>query len=466
MAVQNKRVGFSGELAVTLRPMTSPEGPLTTDLYELNMVQAYLDRGEDKEAVFEFFVRRLPERRGFLLAAGLDDALAYLETLRFSPGEIDWLKSTNRFRGNLIDYLTAFRFTGDVHAIPEGTVCFPNEPLIRITAPLPMAQIVETRLINILHFQTMIASKAARMVLAAPGKILSDFGLRTAHGAEAGLFSARASYIAGFSSVANVLAGERYGIPIVGTMAHSFVQVHDDEMTAFENFARSRPDGVILLIDTYNTEAGARKVVELAPKLKADGIAIRGVRIDSGNLTEMAKKVRGILDAGGLKDVIILVSGGINEDVLLKMAAAKAPIDGFGIGVNLDASIDAPSLDCAYKLQDYAGKPRRKLSEGKQTWPGRKQVWRTLDAQGRMRADVLSLETDKKDGEALIVRVMRGGKRVAPVPTLAQIRERAKRELARLPEPLRRLEAGAAYPVEISAKLKALAADVDAKTRG
>src|SRR5262245_58595244 len=284
--------------------MTSPESPLTTDLYELNMVQAYLDRGEDKEAVFEFFVRRLPERRGFLLAAGLDDTLAYLESLRFSSSEIDWLKSTKRFRSNLIDYLARFRFTGDVHAIPEGTVCFPNEPLIRITAPLLEAQLVETRLINILHFQTLVASKAARMVLAAPGKILSDFGLRTAHGAEAGLFSARASYIAGFAGAANVLAGERYGIPIVGTMAHSFVQVHDDEMTAFENFARSRPEGVILLIDTYDTEAGARKVVELVPKLKADGIAIRGVRIDSGDLAAMARKVRGILDAGGLGDVI------------------------------------------------------------------------------------------------------------------------------------------------------------------
>jgi nicotinate phosphoribosyltransferase len=443
--------------------MTSPESPLTTDLYELNMVQAYLDRNEDKEAVFEFFVRRLPDRRGFLLAAGLDDALTYLEALRFSPGEIDWLKSTKRFRGNLIDYLAAFRFTGDVHAIPEGTVCFPNEPLIRITAPLPMAQIVETRLINILHFQTMIASKAARIVLAAPGKILSDFGLRTAHGAEAGLFSARASYIAGFSSAANVLAGERYGVPIVGTMAHSFIQVHNDEMTAFENFARSRPEGVILLIDTYDTEAGARKVVELAPKLKADGIAIRGVRIDSGDLSAMAKKVRGILDAGGLKDVIILVSGGINEDVLLKMAAAKAPIDGFGIGVNLDASIDAPSLDCAYKLQDYAGKPRRKLSEGKQTWPGRKQVWRSFDEQGRMRGDVLSLEDDRQDGETLVELVMRGGKRVAPASSLAQIRERAVRDLARLPEPLRRLESSVAYPVEISAKLKALAAQTDAR---
>jgi nicotinate phosphoribosyltransferase len=325
-----------------------------------------------------------------------------------------------------------------------------------------MAQLVETRLINILHFQTMIASKAARMVLAAPGKILSDFGLRTAHGAEAGLFSARASYIAGFSSAANVLAGERYEIPIVGTMAHSFVQVHGDEMTAFENFARARPEGVILLIDTYDTEAGARKVVELAPKLKADGIAIRGVRIDSGDLTVMAKKVRAILDAGGLKDVIILVSGGINEDVLQTMMAAKVPIDGYGIGVNLDASIDAPSLDCAYKLQEYAGTPRRKLSEGKVTWPGRKQVWRTSDGNGRMASDVLSLENDKLPGDTLIAPVMRGGKRIAPAPTLAQIRERAARELARLPEPLRQLKSGTDYSVTISEKLKALAAQTGA----
>src|SRR5215831_4716235 len=310
-----------------MTPLTSP---LTTDLYELNMVQAYLDHGEEKEAVFEFFVRRLPTRRGFLLAAGLEDALVYLETLRFTSSEIEWLKSTGRFRTNLLDYLAGFRFTGDVHAMAEGTVCFPNEPLIRITAPLPVAQLIETRLINILHFQTMIASKAARMVLAAPGKILSDFGLRTAHGAEAGLFSARASYISGFAGAANVLAGERYGIPVVGTMAHSFIQVHDSEIIAFEKFARARPDGVILLIDTYNTEAGARKVVELAPKLKADGIAIRGVRIDSGDHGAMARKVRAILDAGGLKDVIILVSGGINEDVLQKLVAEKAPIDGYG----------------------------------------------------------------------------------------------------------------------------------------
>jgi len=445
--------------------MTSLTSPLLTDLYELNMVQAYLDKAEDGEAVFEFFVRRLPARRGFLLAAGLADALDYLENLRFAPEEIAWLASTGRFRKNLLDYLAAFRFTGDVHAIPEGTVCFPNEPLLRVTAPLPQAQLVETRLINILNFQTLIASKAARMVLAAPGKSLADFGLRTAHGSEAGLYSARASYIAGFAGAANVLAGERYGIPIVGTMAHSYVQVHDDETQAFEDFARARPEGVILLIDTYDTEAGARKVVALAPKLKADGIAIRGVRIDSGDLSAMARKVRRILDDGGLKDVIILVSGGVDEYVLQTMMSAAAPIDGFGIGVSLATSIDAPAFDCAYKLQEYAGQPKRKLSEGKVTWPGRKQVWRAYDPQGRMRGDILSVESDTQPGETLIAPVMRSGQRIAHSPTLAETRARAAADLARLPEPLAQLEPGADYPVKVADALSALAKQADAQTR-
>jgi nicotinate phosphoribosyltransferase len=246
-------------------------------------------------------------------------------------------------------------------------------------------------------------------------------------------------------------------------MAHSFVQVHDDEMTAFENFSRARPEGVILLIDTYDTEQGARKVVELAPRLKADGIAIRGVRIDSGDLAAEARKVRRILDDGGLRDVIILVSGGITEDILQGMMKTGAPIDGFGIGVNLAASVDVPALDCAYKLQEYAGKPKRKLSEGKVTWPGRKQVWRAYGTDGRMRGDILSLETDKQPGEALIVPVMRSGKRLAS-PTLAQIRERAARELARLPESLRNLQPSD-YPVQVADALKAMAKEADAKTR-
>ena len=443
--------------------MTPSSSPLLTDLYELNMIQAYLDRGENGEAVFEFFVRRLPARRSFLLAAGLADAIDYLTTLHFSDAEIDWLKSTGRFNQSLFDYLAGFRFTGDVHAIPEGSVCFPSEPLIRITAPLPQAQLVETRLINILHYQTLVASKAARMVLAAPGKILSDFGLRTAHGAEAGLFSARASYIAGFAGAANVLAGKRYGIPIVGTMAHSYVQVHDDETQAFENFARARPEGVILLIDTYDTEQGARKVVELAPRLKADGITIRGVRIDSGDLITNAHKVRRILDEGGLREVIILVSGGINEDILQGMMKARTPIDGFGIGVNLAASLDVPALDCAYKLQSYAGRPKRKLSEGKATWPGAKQVWRTYDADGRMRGDILSLETDRQPGEPLIVPVMRAGKLIASLPALAQIREHAALDLKRLAGPLARLESGFEYTVQVADALRALAEQISAK---
>jgi nicotinate phosphoribosyltransferase len=431
--------------------------PLSTDLYELNMVQAYLDRGEQAEAVFEFFIRRLPARRNFLLAAGLETVLDYLETLRFTPQHIAWLKQTGRFKANLLDYLASFRFTGDVHAMPEGTVCFPNEPLLRITAPLPIAQLVESRIINVLHFQTLIASKAARMVLAAKGKSLADFGLRSAHGAEAGLLAARASYIAGFSGAANVEAGERFGIPVVGTMAHSFVQIHDDESAAFENFARSRPDGVIFLIDTFNTEAGARKVVALAPRLRSEGVNVRGVRIDSGDMIAMSLKVRRILDDGGLKDVIILVSGGVDEDFIAKVVELEAPIDGFGVGSSLDSSTDAPTLDCAYKLQEYRGKPKRKLSEGKVTWPGRKQVWRKRSAEGRIAGDVLALESAPREGESLIVPVMKSGERVRATPTLDEIRSRAAAELARLPEPLRGLKPARPYPVEISPELERLA---------
>ncbi|MBV9558011.1 MAG: nicotinate phosphoribosyltransferase [Pseudolabrys sp.] len=431
---------------------------LSTDLYELNMVQAYLDRGENKTAVFEFFVRKLPARRSFLMAAGLESVLDYLETLSFTAQEIDWLKRGGRFRHNLLEYLENFRFTGDVHAMPEGTVFFPHEPILRITAPLPQAQLIETRLISILQFQSMIASKAARMVLAAGSKSLADFGLRSAHGSEAGLWAARASYIAGFSGAANVAAGRAYGIPIVGTMAHSFVQVYGDELAAFEQFARARPDNVILLIDTYDTEAGARHVVELAPKLKADGIAVRGVRIDSGDLVASSKKVRAILDAGGLNDAVILVSGGINEDEIVRLAKAGAPIDGYGIGANLTTSQDAPTLDCAYKLQEYDGKPKRKLSEGKQTWPGRKQVWRNF-ADGIMTDDIVSIESDTPSGEALIVQVMKSGKRIDAAPTLDAIREAARRNLMSLPPRQRELDPEARYTVVIGDALQDLARD-------
>jgi nicotinate phosphoribosyltransferase len=435
--------------------------PLLTDLYQLNMIQAYLDHGDTETAVFEMFVRTLPPRRGFLLAAGLEQALDYLENLRFSAAEIAWLQGTGRFRANLIDYLADLRFTGDVHAMPEGTAFFANEPILRLTAPLPQAQLVESRLINILHFQTLIASKAARSVLAAPNKLLVDFGFRRAHGAEAGLMAARASYIAGFAGTATVLAGRQFGIPLFGTMAHSFIEAFDDETQAFETFARLRPDNVVLLLDTYDTEAAARKVVALAPRLKAAGIAIRGVRLDSGDLVALSKSVRAILDQGGLEGTTIFASGGLDEDQLREFAKAGAPIDGLGIGTDMTTSSDVPSIDCVYKLQDYAGMPRRKRSEKKATWPGRKQVWRQYDADGRMAGDLLSLADHQKSGEPLIHPVMLGGRRLQPVPSLDDIRRRAKRELECLPGPLRELTPGATYPVEVGDDLIRLAADVD-----
>jgi nicotinate phosphoribosyltransferase len=436
---------------------------LLTDLYQLNMMQAYLDRGETKTAVFEFFVRKLPRERGFLIAAGLEQVLEFLAELRFTLEELDWLASSGRFGKNLIDYLAGLRFTGDIHAMPEGTVFFPDEPILRVTAALPEAQLVETRLINLLQFQSMIAAKAARMVLAAPGKRLVDFGLRRAHGAEAGFLAARASYIAGFAGTATVLADKEFGIPIFGTMAHSYIQAHDDEAEAFENFARARPKNLTLLIDTYDTEAAARKVVALAPRLKAAGISIGGVRLDSGDLITLSKAVRRILDEGGLRDVTIFASGGIDETVIANIIRSGAPIDGFGIGSSLTTSYDAPGLDCAYKLEEYAGLPRRKRSAGKATWPGGKQVWRRFGADGRMAGDILSLENDDQAGEPLIELVMQGGKRLKPAPTLGEIRARAARDLERLPEPLRRLEPGASYPVEVSGGLTRLAAEVDGR---
>ncbi|HEY7297038.1 MAG TPA: nicotinate phosphoribosyltransferase [Xanthobacteraceae bacterium] len=446
-----------------MNPATSP---LLTDLYQFNMVQAYLDYGETKTAVFEFFVRKLPARRGFLMAAGLQTALDFLENMRFSGEEIEQLANSASFGRELFGYLARFRFTGNVHAMPEGTVFFADEPILRVTAPLPEAQLVETRLINILHFQSLIAAKAARMVLAAPDKLLVDFGLRRSHGADAGLMAARASYIAGFAGTATVAAKVLFGIPIYGTMAHSFIQAFDDETAAFELFARARPENLVLLIDTYDTEAAAREVVALAPRLKAAGIAIRGVRLDSGDMVTLSKSVRRILDGGGLAEVTIFASGGIDEDSIAVFTRQGAPIDGFGIGTSLTTSSDAPALDCAYKLQEYAGIPRRKLSAGKATWPGRKQVWRRHGRDGRMAGDILSLEDDDQAGTPLLRPVMREGKRIQPPPTLAEVRAHARRELDRLPEPLRRLEPGASYRVDVADKLATLAAEVDSHLGG
>jgi len=433
---------------------------LLTDLYQLTMLQAYAAHRMEEPAVFEFFVRSLPPRRAFLLAAGLEQALAYLETLRVQPDELEWLAKDRRFSKEFVRYLEGLRFTGEVHAMPEGTVCFPNEPLLRVTAPLPQAQLVESRLINILQLQTVVASKAARSVLAAPGKLLVDFGMRRAHGAEAALLAARASYLAGFSGTSNVLAGRTFGIPLYGTVAHAFIEAHDDEAEAFVRFAKAQQGPVTFLLDTYDTEAAAKTVVSLAPRLQQDGVRLAAVRLDSGDLAAHAKAVRRILDDGGLSEVKVFASGGLDELELFALLKAGSPIDGFGVGTQLGASADAPVLDCAYKLEEYAGRPRAKRSEGKATLPGRKQVYRMYGGDGRMADDTLSLEGERMEGEALLVPVMRRGRRLAAPPSLADIRARAARELSRLPEDLRRVVPDPpypTYPVKVSQGLSELA---------
>jgi len=435
-----------------------PSSVLLTDLYELTMLQAYFAQRMNGIAVFELFVRKLPPGRSFLIAAGLAQVVDYLTDLAFTADDVDWLAQTSRFRSDFLASLAGLRFTGDVDAMPEGTAFFADEPILRIVAPLREGQLVESRVMNLLHYETLVASKAARCVLAARGRLLVDFGLRRAHGAEAGLLSARASFLAGFMGTATVEAGRRFGIPIYGTMAHSYVQVHDDEAAAFAAFVETHPDNAVLLIDTYDTERAAASVVELARK----GVTVRGVRIDSGDLGEHARRVRAILDAGGLTKVTIFASGNLDEWRVRELVRAKAPIDGFGVGTRMNTSSDAPALDCAYKLQEYDGLPRRKRSEGKATWPGRKQVYRRTGADGRVEADALTLATEVAPGKALIEPVMRGGRLVAPLPALATSRAYAAAQLAALPDSLHSLEDSEPYPVEVAPALRKLAAEVDA----
>jgi nicotinate phosphoribosyltransferase len=437
---------------------------LLTDLYQLTMLQGYFDKGMEETAVFELFIRSLPAHRGFLLAAGLEQALDYLEQLQVTPDELDWLAAGGRFNRAFLGYLGQLRFTGDVYAMPEGTVFFPPEPILRVVAPLPQAQLVESRLVNLLHFQTMIASKAARTTLAAAGKGLIDFGFRRAHGAEAGVLAARAAYLGGFAGSATVAAGLAYGIPIYGTMAHSFIQAHDDESEAFDHFAHAQPDNVILLIDTYDTESAAKKVADLASRLQQDGIPIKGVRIDSGDLADHARKVRRILDKQGLTQVRILASGNLDEFAIAALVADGAPIDDFAVGTRLATSVDAPYLDCVYKLQEYAGRARRKRSEGKATWPGRKQIYRRYGADGQMLADVLTIEGDPQAGEALLQPCLVAGRRVEPSPALQSVRQQVATQLACLPAPFQQLRDHPPYPVTIAPALQQLADEVDRQT--
>jgi nicotinate phosphoribosyltransferase len=436
------------------------ESALVTDLYQLTMLAAYRRLGLSGEAVFELYARRLPDERGFLLVAGLEQALDFLETLTVGPDELAWLGSLGRFEPQFLDWLGHLRFSGEVWAPPEGTVLFADEPWIRVVAPLPEAQFVESRLINLMHLETLIASKAARCVLAARGRALIDFGMRRAHGAEAACLAARAAAIAGFAGTATVEAGRRFGLPLFGTMAHSFVQAHDAERDAFAGFARCHPEGTTLLIDTYDTLAGAREVVALA----RSGVRVGAVRIDSGDLLEGSRAVRAILDDGGCGSIRILASGNLDEHEIARLAAAGAPIDSFGVGTRLDTSADAPYLDCAYKLEEYAGRPRRKRSWGKATWPGRKQVYRSHGAGGAIAADVVALEHERPPGTPLLECVMRGGRRLKPREPVTALAARAARELATLPAASRELERPVPLVATISAGVRALAAEVDRAT--
>lgn len=441
-----------------MNPSTSA---LLTDLYELTMAQAYLQQGMTGPAVFEFFVRKLPPNRNFLVAAGLEQVLSYLAELHVTQEELVWLDRSGRFSSGFLHYLETLRFTGDVDAMAEGTVFFPHEPILRVAAPLPQAQLVESRVMNLLNFQTMVASKAARSVLVAGGKPLIDFGLRRAHGAEAGLLAARASYLSGFAGTATVLAGKVFGIPLYGTMAHSFVQAHEDELLAFEHFAQAHPENVVLLIDTYDTEAAAQKVVSLVSKLNARGISVKGVRLDSGDLAEHARKVRRILDEGGLSHTQILASGNLDEYRLRDLVKNAVPIDSFAVGTAMTTSSDAPSLDCAYKLQEYEGRPTRKRSEGKATWPGRKQVYRYLTTDARLSHDIVTTDRDCRAGEPLLRPVMREGRRLELAPDLVEVRQYAAAQLRQLHESLRALEIRPSYDVQISQDLQSLAQAVD-----
>lgn len=410
-------------------------GELFTDLYELTMLQAYFNEGLNEEAVFELHVRSLPPERNFLVACGLEQVLEYLEALSFSPESLAYLESLRLFSAPFLDDLSRFRFTGDVRAVAEGTSVFPQEPLVEVSAPLPQAQLIETLVLNQVTFQTIVASKGARAVLAAQGRTLVDFGSRRAHGTDAALKAARALYIAGYDATSNVLAGRMYGIPVAGTMAHSFIQAHDSEVEAFRAFLRTYPD-TILLIDSYDTEAGARAVAGLLPETRS----IRGVRLDSGDLASLAKGVRRILNEAGLEQAAIFASGGLDEREIEALLAAGAPIAAFGVGTAAVVSSDAPVLDSAYKLVSYAGRPRLKLSPEKATLPGRKQVFRRSRGSGIVE-DVIGLADERLEGEPLLETVMsRGSRTPAGRRTLAEARERLRGQLARLPAPLRRLD--------------------------
>lgn len=439
------------------RPLVSSmpwdrELALFTDKYELTMLQAYFDEGLGEQAVFSLFVRRLSPRRNFLLACGLDSLLEQLEGLCFEQADLDYLASLGQFSKRFLDRLKELRFTGDIYAVPEGTPVFANEPVLEVVAPLPEAQLIETLVMNQINLQTVLASKAVRLVEAARGRPVLDFGARRMHGLDAAIKGARAFHIAGVAGTSNMLAGRRYGVPVLGTMAHSYIQAHDSEAAAFEAFARLYPD-TVLLVDTYDTLAGVKQLIQLAQKLGRD-FRVKALRLDSGDLGGLARQTRCLLDDAGLKQVEIFASGGLDEEAIHALLEAGAPIDGFGVGTSMGVASDSPDLDIAYKLAEYAGRGRLKLSSGKPILPGRKQIFRR-DRDGLFQDDVIGRFDENLSGTPLLAKVMENGRRLdSHERNLDRMREYAASMVARLPDEVRGLPpAEPGYRVTVSSAL-------------
>ena len=444
--------------------MTLQNNPgLLLDLYELTMAAGYFEGKAQARATFDLFVRRLPENRSFLVAAGLENALKFLEKFSFTNQDIDFLKQKGIFKDDFLHYLAALRFTGDVYALPEGTVFFPAEPVLRVAAPILEAQLVESYLLNVINVATTICSKAARVVIAAKGKGVYDFSLRRTQGPDAALAAARSSYIAGCAGTSNVLAGALYNIPLAGTMAHSFIMSFQDELESFRSYAWTFPDNTTLLVDTYDYKKGIQNAIRVAGELEAKGHKLRAIRLDSGNLAAISKLARSVLDAHGLRYVKILASGNLDEYKIERLLRDRAMIDSFGVGTNMGVSSDAPYLDVIYKLSqidDLEGNayPVMKLSQGKVTYPGKKQVFRIADRRRAYLKDIIGLEGEKAAGKPLLEKVMENGKIVKPSPSIENLRSFARDNLKALPARYKKLQGKSVYPVLPSEGLKQLAA--------
>lgn len=454
-----ERMRQAGAVIETGEPTRSPwvddpSAALLTDLYQLTMLQAYWKEGMAEEANFSLYFRSLPPSRNFILACGLDDVLHYLETLHFEPRALEELQRLDgSFSDDFLSWLSELRFRGSVYAVAEGVPVFPGMPLLEVTAPIAEAQIVESFVMNAIHLQSVVAAKAARVVAGASGRPVVDFAMRRTHGADAALKGARACYLAGVAATSNVLAGLRYGIPVSGTMAHSYITAHDRELDAFRVFSRLYP-GTVLLVDTYDTLAGVRNTIRLAGE-QGDDFSVRGIRLDSGDLAQLAREARALLDAAGLGEVEIFASGDLDEHRVAELVASGAPIDGFGVGTRMGVSRDAPELGLAYKLTAYGGAGRVKTSPGKSGLPGRKQVFRVAEAGFAVR-DVVARRDEELPGRPLLEEVMRDGRRLAAGrASLGEARMRSAAEVAVLPPRVRALEpAEPPYPVEVSDELR------------